>query len=102
MDANFITLLIYVPLIVVSRLMEWLGFNVDNVPLSYYRKYSLYIIIKDARDRFGTPLERRFSKGQIAEMMKKAGLVNVRFSEAAPFWCAVGNKDKSCADSQVS
>jgi hypothetical protein len=31
-----------------------------------------------------------------------SGLVNVRFSVAAPYWCMVGNKDKSCADSQVS
>jgi len=98
---DLIALLVYVPLSVISSLMERLGFNVDNVPLSYYRKYSFYTIRTDARDRFGTPLERRFSKDQIAEMMKEAGLVNVRFSDSAPFWCAVGNKDKSCADSQV-
>lgn len=102
MVTDLIALLVYVPLTVFSRLMERLGFNVDNVPLSYYRKYSFYTIRTDARDRFGTPLERRFSKDQIAEMMKDAGLVNVCFSDAAPFWCAVGNKDKSCADSQVS
>jgi SAM-dependent methyltransferase len=97
-----IALLVYMPLAVVSRLMERLGFNVANVPLSYYRKYSFYTMQTDARDRFGTPLERRFTKQQIAEMMKEAGLVNVCFSDAVPYWCVVGNKDKSCADSQVS
>jgi SAM-dependent methyltransferase len=99
---DVIALVVYLPITLMCRLIERLGFNVDNIPLSYYRKYSFYTMRTDARDRFGTPLERRFSKDQIAQMMKEAGLANVRFSDAAPFWCAVGNKDKLCADSQVS
>jgi hypothetical protein len=82
--------------------MERFGLNVENIPLSYYRKYSFYTMRTDARDRFGTPLERRFTRHHIEEMMKAAGLVNVRFSDAAPYWCVVGHKDTSCADSQVS
>ena len=89
---DLIALLIYVPLAVVSRLMERLGFNVASFPLSYYRKYGFYTMRTDARDRFGTPLERRFARQQIVEMMNEAGLVNIRFSEAAPYWCVVGNK----------
>lgn len=99
---DVIALLVYMPLAVVSRLMERLGFSVASVPLSYYRQYSFYTMRTDARDRFGTPLERRFTRQQIAEMMKGAGLVNVFFSDGAPYWCVVGKKDKSCADSQVS
>ena len=99
---DVIALIVYLPLTVVCRLIERLGFNVDNFPLSYYRKYSFYTIRTDARDRFGTPLERRFTRNQIEEMIKEAGLVNVRFSNAAPYWCVVGYKEKSCADSQVS
>ena len=91
---DVIALLVYIPLTLVSRMMEQLGFNVASVPLSYYRKYSFYTMRTDARDRFGTPLERRFSRQQIVEMMKVAGLVNVCFSDAAPYWCVVGNKDK--------
>ena len=91
---DVIALLVYIPLALVSRMMEQLGFNVASVPLSYYRKYSFYTMRTDARDRFGTPLERRFAKQQIVEMMKVAGLVNVCFSDAAPYWCVVGNKDK--------
>jgi SAM-dependent methyltransferase len=99
---DVIALLVYLPLTLFCRLIERCGFNVDNIPLSYYRKYSFYTMRTDARDRFGTPLERRLTKNQIEEMIKEAGLVNVRFSNAAPYWCVVGNKEKSCVDLQVS
>jgi hypothetical protein len=71
-----------------------MGFDVSNLPLSYYRKYSFYSMRTDARDRFGTPLERRFSRKKITEMMEAAGLVDVRFSESVPHWCVVGVKRK--------
>ena len=87
-----IALLVYWPLAVLSRVMERMGLSVTTIPLSYYRKHSFYTMRTDSRDRFGTPLERRFSRPQIAEMMEKAGLENVRFSDAAPYWCAVGLK----------
>jgi hypothetical protein len=72
--------------------MERLGCNVSGIPLSYYRNHSFYTMRTDSRDRFGTPLEKRFTKKQIIEMMKNAGLENIRFSDSAPFWCAVGIK----------
>jgi hypothetical protein len=46
----------------------------------------------DSRDRFGTPLEQRFSRAQIEVMMRDAGLQNITFSENAPYWCVVGTK----------
>ena len=48
----------------------------------------------DVRDRFGTPLEKRFSKKQITKMLKSSGLENIEFSDHEPFWCAVGTKKK--------
>jgi len=84
-----IAVLVYLPLVLVSRIIERLGLSVASIPLSYYRKHSFYTMRTDARDRFGTPLERRFTRHQIAEMMKMAGLVNVCFSDAAPYWCVV-------------
>jgi len=83
---------VYLPLATLSRLMERLGMKVLSVPLSYYRNHSFYTMRTDARDRFGTPLEQRFTRKQITDMMESAGLVNVRFSDAAPYWCAVGVK----------
>jgi hypothetical protein len=46
----------------------------------------------DARDRFGTPLEERFTRVEIRKMMESAGLMNIEFSESEPFWCAAGQK----------
>ena len=48
----------------------------------------------DALDRFGTRLEKRFSKKQIREMMEKAGLEKINFSNNIPFWLAIGTKKK--------
>jgi SAM-dependent methyltransferase len=89
---NVIAILIYLPLAIFSKLLENMGYKVTGIPLSYYRNHSLYTMRTDARDRFGTPLEQRFTKQQIKQMMEESGLVDVRFSEAAPFWCVVGIK----------
>lgn len=89
---DVIALGVYLPLTMASRFMERFGLAVDNIPLSYYRKYSFYTMRTDARDRFGTPIERRFTRHSIEEMMKEAGLINVCFSDVAPYWCVVGYK----------
>lgn len=34
----------------------------------------------------------RFTRQQIAAMMERVGLVEVRLSDAAPYWCVVGVK----------
>ena len=44
----------------------------------------------DALDRFGTRLEQRFTRSEIEEMMRKAGLERIEFSSDLPYWCAVG------------
>ena len=41
--------------------------------------------------RFGTKLERRFSK-EIKEMLISNGFKDVKFSKTAPFWVAVCRK----------
>ena len=83
---------IYFPLARFSLLLERFGWDVTDVPLSYYRKHSIYTMRTDARDRFGTPLERRFTRDEIRSMMNSAGLRDIEFSEGAPYWCAVGFK----------
>jgi len=45
----------------------------------------------DALDRFGTRLERRFTKAEMKEMMERSGLENITFSQTS-FWTAVGYK----------
>lgn len=84
---------VYWPLARGARVAERLGVNADPLPLSYYRHRSFYVMRTDARDRFGTALEQRFTKDEIRRMMERAGLERVRFSPDAPYWCAVGYKE---------
>lgn len=84
--------LVYFPLARAALVAERLGLKVASIPLSYYRSHSFYTMRTDSRDRFGTPLEQRFSRQEIAAMMDAAGLDDVRFSDHAPYWCAVGIK----------
>ena len=72
------------PLSRVASLAEVAGLPVASFPLSYYRTCSFYTLRTDARDRFGTPLERRFTRAQIRAMCSAAGLVDLRFSPRAP------------------
>jgi SAM-dependent methyltransferase len=93
--ANAITALVYWPLARTAALAERFGISVSNFPLSYYRHRSFYTLRTDALDRFGTRLEKRFTREQIERMMKEAGLEMIRFSDAPPYWCAVGNRVRS-------
>jgi hypothetical protein len=81
---------VYWPLARLARGLERLGGDVSNFPLSAYRQTSFYSMRTDALDRFGTRLEQRFSRAEIEQMMLRAGLDDIRFSEKEPFWVAVG------------
>jgi len=89
---DLIALIVYWPLSRLAVLAESAGLPVDSIPLSFYRHCSLYTLRTDARDRFGTPLEQRFSRAQIRQMCTAAGLVDLQFSTRAPYWCVVGFK----------
>lgn len=89
---ELIAVTVYWPVARLSAVVERLGRDPAGLPLSWYRDKSLYIMRTNAFDRFATPLEQRFSRAQIAAMMRKAGLEDVRFSENLPFWCAVGRR----------
>ncbi len=92
---DIIAIILYFPLARISATLEKLGFEVSNIPLSFYRNHTFYTMRTDARDRFGTPLEKRFTREQILEMMKSAGLTNIKFSSQSPFWCVIGYKLKN-------
>jgi hypothetical protein len=80
----------YFPLARIARAAEAVGMETDNIPLSYYRDKPFYTMRNDALDRFGTPLEKRFTQSEMREMMLGAGLRDIAFSDHPPFWCAVG------------
>jgi len=92
--SQLIATFIYWPLARTAKVMEAIGIDVSSFPLSYYRGRSFYTMRTDALDRFGTRLEKRFSKEQIFKMMGEAGLERISFSEGAPFWCAIGYRKR--------
>ncbi len=91
---DIVALLIYWPLARTSLVLEKIGFNnfAERLPLTSYSKLSFYTMRTDALDRFGTRLEKRFSRENIKKMMCDAGLVNILFSEKFPYWVAIGYK----------
>jgi len=86
---DVIAAVLYWPLARLSKMLERLGFRVDHLPLSAYRNRSFYSMRTDALDRFGTRVEKRFTRRQIRSMLEAAGLERIKFSET-PHWCAVG------------
>lgn len=82
---------VYFPLARTAKILEKTGMKVEKIPLSQYRNNSFYTMRTDALDRFGTSLEKRFTKSEIREMMENCGLENIKFSETS-FWTAVGFK----------
>lgn len=89
---DLIALTIYLPLARLAWLLDKLGALPDVWPLSYYRDRAFYVLRTDALDRFGTRLEQRFTRMEIRRLMEEAGFEKIEFSEAQPFWSAVGFK----------
>lgn len=87
-----IACLIYFPFAKIAFLLEKIGVNVENIPLSDYRRKPFYQYKNDALDRFGTRLEQRFSKSEITQMLVNAGCENIKFSPNTPYWCCVAYK----------
>jgi len=90
--SQLIAVFIYFPLARTASVLEKIRVPVHSWPLSNYRNKSFYTMRTDALDRFGTKLEKRFTKLQILTMMEYAGLENIQFSPRMPFWCATGYK----------
>ncbi|MBT7690991.1 MAG: class I SAM-dependent methyltransferase [Gemmatimonadales bacterium] len=88
--ADVLATVVYWPLARLARLVERRGADPSGVPLFQYRSRSFYVMRNDALDRFGTRLEKRYSKEEVRILLEGAGLENVTFSEGPPWWVAVG------------
>ena len=88
--ADVLAFAIYLPLARLARVVERLGGDPSGLPLFQYRSRSFYVMRNDALDRFGTRLEKRFSRTQILELFHGAGLEDVVFSGDPPWWVALG------------
>ena len=91
---DLFAVMLYLPLAALSKVLSALCLEraVKHIPLSYYADTCMNIIRNDSLDRFGTPLEKRFSRDQIRQMMTACGLHNIVFSEKEPYWHAIGQK----------
>lgn len=92
---DILAIALYMPFVGCSRLLKRAGINEkirSKIPLYGYENKSFYIIRNDALDRFGTPLEQRFTRAEIRQMMERAGLESIVFSNNIPYWHAVGKK----------
>jgi SAM-dependent methyltransferase len=90
--SGLIAAFVYWPLSRFALLAEKLGADVAGFPLAYYRERSFYTLLTDARDRFGTPVEHRFSRDELEAMFSRAGLERISFSDLPPYWCGVGHR----------
>ena len=87
-----IGILIYFPLAKLTWFLETINLNTKNIPLRDYKNKSIYYMLTDALDRFGTKLEKRYTKEEIIIMMKESNLEKISFSDREPFWVALGYK----------
>jgi SAM-dependent methyltransferase len=92
--ADVLAIVLYLPFVLITKFFNLLGLEkmAAKIPLSYYAKQSWNIIRNDSLDRFGTPLEQRFTKIDIENMMKECGLNEIKFSNLEPYWHAIGKK----------
>ena len=89
---GFIACVVYFPLARLSRIFARLGHDPSTIPLFQYRDRSFYVMRNDALDRFGTRLEKRYSREDAQQLLEGAGLDEVIFSEDPPWWIAVGRR----------
>jgi SAM-dependent methyltransferase len=91
---DMIAATVYFPLSRLSAVLRKTGGKkaAKKIPLSYYSDKSFWIMRNDALDRFGTPLEQRFSRKEIVEMMERCGLKDIFVSDKEPYWHAIGQK----------
>ena len=86
--AQFIAVLIYLPLARISKILGNRGKDISNFPLHHYANMPFVMLQNDALDRFGTRLEQRFTKKDITKMLRNAGfdISTLKFSDIEPFW----------------
>jgi len=92
---DMLAVTVYMPFVLTARALEAVaGAEAAErwVPLSYYRDRSFMVIRNDARDRFGTRLEQRFTRPEVVAMLEAAGLQDVIVGPGQPYYHASAQK----------
>jgi SAM-dependent methyltransferase len=86
-----IALTVYLPLSRLALFIELLRLDPSVVPLAAYRRRSFYVLRNDALDRFGTRVEKRFTRDSLFKMLQNAGLDRIEILEGHP-WLVLARK----------
>lgn len=83
-----IAILIYFPLSQCTKVLEKLGLESNSLPLHHYSQLPFEVMRNDALDRFGTRLERRYSKKELVNMLEQSGfnIETLSISSQEPYW----------------
>ena len=90
--SNSLAVLVYFPLSFVGKYLHKINKLPLNWPLKFYIGKPFYMMRNDSLDRFGTSIEKRFSRKEIKSLFVNSGFSDVVFSDTEPFWCACGIK----------
>ena len=63
----------------------------DQLPLKTYADYPFGVLVNDQFDRFSAPIERRYEREEVEQIMRRAGLINVK-TYANAGWLAEGER----------
>ena len=63
----------------------------EQFPLKTYADYPFMVLVNDQFDRFSAPIERRYDRAEVEQLMRRAGLVNVE-TYANAGWVAEGER----------
>jgi len=87
-----IALIVYYPFARLARLLRTVGLRrlADSLPLSFYADLSLATMRNDSLDRFGTALEKRYTRAETSRLLEDAQLRDVVVSDGPPYWHAAG------------
>jgi SAM-dependent methyltransferase/uncharacterized protein YbaR (Trm112 family) len=84
--------IVYLPLARLASALRAAGLRrlAGTVPLSFYSDLSFETMRNDSLDRFGTRLEKRFTRNDVERLLESAGLQNIVVSSGPPYWHVLG------------
>lgn len=92
--ADAVALCVYWPMARASALLWRAGARevADALPLAFYRDRPLHVMRNDSLDRFGTRLERRYTRKAFRGLLAAAGLTELEVSDRPPYWHGIGRR----------
>jgi hypothetical protein len=92
--ATAVAALAYFPMARAAKLLRQRGWSTlaDALPLSFYADLSFRMMRNDSLDRFGTAVEKRYTRDAMRTLLQDAGLTEVTFSPDPPYWHAVARR----------